>query len=45
MKVLLISFVMGLGLTLSSCYKQTVCTTYTNNDVDIKVEKQEADNI
>lgn len=36
-KVALVSFVIGLAFSLSSCYKHSVCATYVNNDV--KMEK------
>lgn len=36
-KVALVSFVIGVAMSLTSCYKHSVCATYVNNDV--KVEK------
>jgi hypothetical protein len=42
-KVALISFTIGLALSLSSCYKHSVCATYVNNDV--KIEKTVSDDM
>lgn len=42
-KVALISFTIGLALSLSSCYKNSVCATYVNNDV--KIEKTVSDDM
>lgn len=42
-KVALISFAIGLALSLSSCYRHSVCATYVNHDV--KMEKTSNDNM